>query len=309
MTIIWCGGEDIDTFWTDGGGTYNSYDGSFARISPQGGHFFNKFTPVSTCWMSVKIYPDTWANRGCVSLRDSNTGALLGIGQGTSANRINLFKQGATRIILQEETTGRFTAGVKIDINLINYSTNGSVKVYANGILAIDYTGDIVSYSATSFDHIYNMHETNLAISELIVADEDTRLMRLKTLAPSATGDTNSWSGSYADIDDISISDADKLYTSTPDADALVNLTGMPSGNYTPLAVKLNTRFVNEASQYGLQQGVKTNGSIYLSDTQQSLKYWGNKEVMFHTNPITGLPWTSAEIEALQFAYRHKVIA
>ena len=319
MTILWCGGEDVDF---PNGAAFPLYDSgscdsNFSRCSQRGTGIYisNTFTaiPLTHIWVhalasiAIDVSYDTLfvgatnlSGLGVYAVSNSND-LMLKTYNGSAWTTIATFLNVVVGILLGT------------DLHIKDYGSSATVDIYRNGALIASYTGNISVPGLSGFTNVAFKGEGTYGgrgnVSEVIVADEDTRLMRLKTLAPSATGDTNSWSGSYADIDETTISDTDKLYTSTPDADALFNLTNMPSGNYTPLAVKLNTRFVNESSQHGLQQGVKTNGSIYLSDTQQALKYWGNEEVLYNTNPVTGLPWTSAEIEALQFAYRHKVIA
>jgi hypothetical protein len=327
MTILWCGGEDVD--FPNGAAPVLVGDSKYFRsnttarvaltsstqnvpikstIFPSGG--------ITSGWLTFRTWESTYANYKWAGFGRSgpNVWALCVGNSSSNALKLALWKlDGTTWTELSTETGASigYTIGVKYDIQIIDYGSNATVNVYRNGALLITYTGSIAAVGVSNIDSVWAFGDLSgqWCISEIIVADEDTRIMQLDTIAPSAAGDTNSWTGSYTDIDETTLSDTDKLYTSTADADVQVNLTGMPAGSYTPLAVKLTTRFANPSTQYGLQQGVKTNGTVSLSATQQSVGYWGSKEVMYQTNPVTGQPWTSAEIEALQFAYRHKVIA
>jgi hypothetical protein len=261
----------------------------------------------------------TVSNRKIIGICQFSTG-YNGIYFGTNDStrrKLSLYSyiNGTWSHIVSESGTSFSDGGYhRLTINIIDYGTSSTINVYCDGIIIINYTTNLVINTVSYFDSIaildvYPDFGAYGGLSQIIVADEDTRLMKLKTLALNNNGDMNSWSGSYSDITDSTISDYSKLYTSVPDADVQINTSGMPTGNYQPVSVRIITRFVNAGNQYGLQQGVKTNGSIYLSSTQQAVGYWDTKEIIYDTNPITGLPWSSIEIEELQFAYRHKVIS
>jgi hypothetical protein len=132
--------------------------------------------------------------------------------------------------------------------------------------------------------------------------------MRLKTLAPSAAGDANDWTGTYEDVDETSIYDSDKIYSATDNTDFQCNLTGMPSGTWSVKAVKVAVRCVDSSGSTGIQLGIKSGGTVDVGDTQTASGYWQTKERLMTVNPVTGVAFTPAEIEALQINLRAKAL-
>lgn len=318
MTILWCGGEDID-FNTIIPGTSNTYyDGSFARNSmiateTTNGASTNSWGPSNgvNLWISCKITTyGSWAVVGSWIIgivNEQDCGPIIGFNDGGTA----LVLKNTNNTILASGSLS-FTNGTdlrKLDINIINYGISGTVNVYINGIRHITYTGDIRPvYGATTLSKIklylcvYRNYGAN--VSEIIVADEDTRLMRLKTLVPSADGDTNDWTGAYTNVNETTLSDSTIITSPSADNTFNANLTGMPAGTFQIKAVKIATRMTTGPSGIGIQSGIKTNGNTYLGSTKQAIGYWETKEELYSINPDTGVQFTDAEIESLQIAHK-----
>jgi hypothetical protein len=309
MTILWCGGEDID-FPNGVFGSAGTWDTDFARTANHGSSFCqsNKFsdTPIESIWLSQRIY--TYPSSGRFGTGLSMFGSYDGIYIGCTT-KIALYKySGTTWALLMEESGNNNVNGfLEIDMQISNFGINANVSVYCNGNLIIEYTGDITTPNIENgFDCVSIGNDSNYFYpSEIIVADEDTRLMRLKTLAPSAAGDTSAnWTGAYTDIDETTLSDSDKIYSSTNNADFQCNLTGMPSGAWSVKAVKVAARCVDGSGSTGIQLGVKSGGTVGSGNTQTASGYWQTKEILMQVNPVTGVAFTPAEIEALQINLR-----
>lgn len=318
MTILWCGGEDIDFVNADISTFGNGYDSEFARValdrsSSISGYSVSSFGPITSGWVSFRVrngggFYGTGARMvGLTKKTSLDKGIFVGV---ASYLKVGLMQYDGTTCTTLESESGQSIVSNEInryDMQIINYGSSAQVKVYIEGVLVIDYSGNIAIIGVDSFDSVAVFLDTTSGVgaSEIIVADEDTRLMRLKTLVPNAAGDTSAnWTGEYTDIDEITISDADKIYANTADADFQCGITGMPNGLWGVKALKVAARCVEGGGTKGVAIGVKTNSTVNVGDTETCSGYWQTKERLMTVNPVTGNPWTPAEIEALQLNLR-----
>ena len=269
----------------------------------------------SSIWLSAYIRQQ-WGfiGKGVLGFTKSGTNARLMIGWGSTNSKIGIYTyNGSSEVRIAEETGTSFGFSNlnRIDLNIVNYGESGQVIVYVNGSLVIDYSGNISVLSQSTLDQVImeQTQSTVTLISEVIVADENTRLMSLKTLAPSSDGDTSAnWTGAYTDIDEVTLSDSDKIYSSTADADFQANLTGMPTGTFSVKAVKVAARCVDGSGSKGIALGIKSGGTVNVGDTETCAGYWQTKERLMTVNPVTGVSFTPEDIEALQVNLRAKAL-
>jgi hypothetical protein len=229
-----------------------------------------------------------------------------------SAGKIALYKcDGTTYTELAADSSTITTATMhKIDVKVESWGSNATITVYVDGSQIISFNGDPRgSANITNLDRVVIRGSTSYYLSEIIVADEDTRLMSLKTLAPDSNGDTNEWDNSYTAIDETELSDFDTVYTSTADETFTCNLTGMPAGDFICKGVKVAARATDGIGGLGMQLGVKTNSTLDLSDTISLGGYWETQERLYQNNPITSNRFSGAEIDALQSAFVSKSTA
>ena len=326
MSILWCGGE-LEDFFNSSGVNIVDVTGyrrtNFSRCSLGIGStcflLSHPVTPFTSAWLSFYAYtgisqPSTQIGIG---LRNSNSGEWIGIGGGSIAYRMGLYKWIGTgaAVKLTEESGTSYSYGLKkMDIQVSNYGSNGTVNVWVNGILVINYTGNLVASIETELDQIYILatgtYFSNINYSEIILADEDTRGMSLKTLTPDAAGDTNNWNNDYTNINELGFglyNNVDGIYTESAEQDFQCNLTGMPpEGDFDVVAVNGSAYVSDNSGSLDIQLGMKTNGSINLGSTESldSSKKSINK--LWHTNPITSNAFTPSEIDSLQGMLRSK---
>lgn len=335
MTILWCGGEDVDfpngntptlgTTWAYNSSHSRGYISAWAKTEPCWSTSFMG-GGVTSCWFGffMAVAYNTINNR-IVGIIDSSTGSSVkGIYVGTSAYSGTAYKMalykwdGINLTTIASESGYSFPSGSivcdsihKIDLQIVDYGSSAVLRLYYEGSLVIEYNGDISITGVSSLNAIgiLSPADVYIALSEFFVADEDTRLMRLKTLAPSAAGDTSTnWTGAYTDIDEVTLSDTDRIYSSTADADFQANLTGMPTGTYSVKAVKVAARAVDGSGSLGMALGVKTGGTVNVGATETCIGYWQTKERLMTINPVSGVAWTPADIEALQLNIRAKAV-
>ena len=328
MAILWCGGEDVDIkeeVWLRAySGADYGWTSTFSRCSLRGGFASGQnnvvgkgtlFTPVSEFWLhlyGMRAHGGT--NYPCWGLKNSNSTSAICIGNQTDDDKLAVRKINSSNVdtLVGEESGISFTYGnnYRFDLYVSGFGTSdGVVKLYKNGVLYIDLTSvDLTVGGDTTVDQfaVYTSQTGGAYTycSQIIVADEDTRLMNLKTLVPDGAGDTNDWTGAYTDIDEITKSDIDKIYTVTKGDDFQANLTGMPAGGWKVKAVKTVARATDSQAALGLKVGVKTNAAVHLSDAHTLGAGFAVLEKMYLDNPETATPFTSGEIDALQLAYR-----
>jgi hypothetical protein len=133
----------------------------------------------------------------------------------------------------------------KMDIQVVLNGANSTVKLYQNGELTLDYTGNLAP-GGTTVNRIYlasSSQSTGSAYywSEVFAMERDTRTMVLKLHNPSANRADNGWAGTFADVNtDDYRNSATVMSTPTPEVAASLATTGLPNGSYRVRAVKVS---------------------------------------------------------------------
>ena len=323
MAILWCGGEDIDFKALSIYGTSTSSSNmrsGYARLSlniqtgaPQFG-VSNPFPSgnVLSAWLSFRIKVAMMdANiRLCGLGSSSYTSRGIFVASSSTTTKLALKKYDGTTLteLAAEAGTSLTKTGIhKIDMQIIDYGDSATVNVYCNGNLVITYTGDITVSGISSLDCVQLGNSalvTSYYLSEIIVSDTDSRNMSLVTNYPSAAGDSNSWTGGYTDIDETTINDADVVYDNTVGHQALFGLSDLPAGSFSVLAVKEAIRACksSDSTPTSINLGVKSGGTVNVNDNHSLSTSWETKERYMSTNPVTGNPFTTSEVDSLQLA-------
>lgn len=321
MGILWCGGEDIDF---PNGALANminessaSFRAGYARhsLSPGTGEMMRS-TPfiggaITSAWLSFRLVSTgSETSKGCVGLGLSGTFKGLFIGCGASGGKAAILKyDGSTWSILATEvSTTSLNKGAstfsKYDVEIISYGASATVNLYLNSNLIVTYTGDVTVSGVSNLDSVFLINNPNSwFISEIIVSSEDTRNMSLVTCYPNAAGDTLEWTGAYTTVDEATISDADLAYDNTDGHRAMYNLSAVPSGSFSVLAVREAVRACrsSDSTPTSLNLGVKSGGSVNVADNHALSVVWTTYERIMATNPVTAAAFTQAEVDALQF--------
>lgn len=324
MTILWCGGEDID--FPAGAPvsvdtTSSRFSSTYARnalYNSGAGNTSSRSLPfaggaVTSCWLHANVL----ANPSGVGTR----APLIGLGLNSTAfialyvgiDTVNGLKlalysyDGTTATKLAAET-GASINGVlcPIDMQVINYGASATVNVYYNGNLVISFTGNVAVSGVTALDCVCIPGGSGFFAftytSEYIVADADTRAMRLLTMAPNAAGDTNNWTNGYTNINPVTINDANVIFVNTTGQDFQANLIDLPAGLFSVNAVKVAARaeVTAGATPTGLKLGVKTGGTINVDGGHSLSAGFATYERLMNTNPVTTNPWLASEMIPLQ---------
>lgn len=337
MSLLFIGSE-IEDFPINVGANTFSASSSFHRSAysragcltaagtwPTAGYIGTTFTSQTSLWVTGRFGASTTVSSGNIFFVLGNTSG--GTNAANARLRLKCNSAAPSTIILEKwdgsstaTTLGTSTAtitgtiGYKLDVAVDSYGASGRVRVYIDNALIID-TGagvNIAAGGSTSLNVAYfstlRSASVDTSWSEVIVADEDTRPLGIKTLVPNATGDTTAWtSGTWQDIDDVAAADVDLAVSDTAAQVLAVNCTGMPTG-YGGLTVRAVKSVVYAARgssgpskiDLGLRQS-STNG---FAASQTLDTGYAAYSATWTTNPITSAAFTAAEVEAIQLAYR-----
>lgn len=327
MTILFAGGE-LDDFTISGtvaiDTTNTTFRSAYARLSLNvtgavalTNYAKASFTASSQFSFTARMYggttftaaqPFLWfATGGSARLRlkvNSTSPSTVTLESYTSG--------GVATTLATSVLTITTTTLYRLDV-IVDYGTSGRVRLYVDQTLYIDTgTMDVTASSATTLDGVYlgaaRTTSNSCEWSEVIVCTQDSRTLSLVTLAPNAAGTTSSWTGAYTDIDETTASDVDVLTSATALQVTSVNTTGMPSGwsNLTVTAVKcIASAARGSTGPSKLALGVRTNSSdSFPTSTTLDTGFSTPVTTYYELNPVTGVAWTTTEIDALQLAFK-----
>lgn len=341
MNVYWCGAEDVD-FNLVGSGIGSSVaaipDAAFQRGAafaavgttawPQVNYLSNptSFGNLSTFWFhSWFIIPSSGAGVTLNAMPFIFTDAA-GVGRliirttaATGPLKISTRNAAGTitdlTLVTNLSPMVQNVAG-KIDI-FVNYSTNGQVTIYWNGVVMTD-TGpgvNVTTDSATSLSFFYLgstlTNAANTYFGEIIVADTDTRAARLWALQSSTAGNVQQWTGAGSNLNKVAINDATYISSNTVGQIEEFKLgLALPAGTWQVAALKLSSRaLVGSSGPLHLQYVVRTGASpadytggswaptgvgTFSSDVQN---------YMLPNNPATLGPWTTGDLTAVTWNY------
>lgn len=337
MSILWCGGEDIDfpngvSVFIDT--TPGVFRAGYARcaIVQQSNNTLNgplskgvvfSGGAVTSAWLHCQIYSGPF---GFGNTPDPKTigfglsGTAKGLFIGTDSvldTKLALCKSdGATTTQLAAEVGTSITRNTmyRLDLEVVNFGAAATVNVYLDGALVISFVGDTTLPGMANFDSVFlsfaqlfSVNFLGCRFSEIIVADEDTRSFPgLVTMAPSAQGTTDQWTGLWSDVNGITISDASPNFVNLSAQDQQFALTPLPLGVFVIKAVKIAARSAVSLAPtptkvaLGFNQG----GVVAVGPDQALTTGYETYEQLDSINPVTGNPWVQADLTGLQLNLR-----
>jgi hypothetical protein len=278
----------------------------------------------SSFWFTARAYQTSAATSGTavpdfLSFLDG-TVRRLGFDYAANSAVLRLYKRTSTGTKTALATSSvSISPGTlqKIDVQVV-YAVAGSVNLYMDGTLVLAYTGDTTTDSATSLSGaVLGINPAALSNtqtvswSEIICGSEDTRSMNLVTLAPSANGNSFAWTGSYANLNEVTLDDGTLCASATAGdlAQMAINSSGI-TGNPAVKAIAISARIQKGASgPQNLQMNVRTGGNDYFGPTQALPSAFGRVAYTFENNPASSGPWGYADLTNAGFNVGLKSIA
>lgn len=334
MAIIKAGNEpgDFDSCTLTYNTTSGRFDSTYVRSCLLGAGVATGVTvnlsAITDVWLKCRVWQ--LANAGLIGAAGpaSSAGTLIGISSaGGMLLRIGLRDYDPTHrgISIQRNVSGTWTflgsewttdyafgAGTVTDlcIRIKIHASAGSLELYRNSLLIASYTGDttfsgaIASVTGLSLNSI-DTTTYSQAFSEIIIADEDARSMRLKRLTPDAAGGLTAWSGTYAEVDDTSVNDGDAIYSNTAAQEISFGTDSALSGTGSWKALVIVARASKGSSGPGtLDMGIRQSGSSSYPVSAALTTSLAPTTAVLTTNPTTSASFTNSDLNALEIALR-----
>ena len=278
-----------------------------------------EFNPVSgeDTWFHFNLYFgefQSFETQPLLQSFDENNNLLFAIRKQRS-NDLNLegFFYNDSSVINGVTTTSPTRQKINtIDVHLKQNVIKHELKLYINRFLALTLTindpdsnrGKPIkfelgqAYGETRFDDETTSTDFKQSISEIIIADEDTRNARLNVLLPSSTGSNTSWSGNLTELsDDDTTSGMTALEGGLRHSYNLSDYTGA-SNISNVVVVSTTTRGPNSPTK--LKHTLRVSGIDYDSDEielgfplQYNITDW-------KINPATSQAWVDTDLDNLE---------
>lgn len=197
--------------------------------------------------------------------------------------------------------------------------SGGVVEVFINGAqVATSGVGDTLQFVGATGRQVYfssgdtNNNANSGSFSQCIVTsgNQDTRSMKLATLGPTGAGATSSWSGTFADIDEIGVwNDADYIFSGTANQVSTFTLANLSATAATldPIAVTTGGRArKGTGGPQNIQHAIRTGATDYFAATDPTLttSFGTMVQGIWELNPNTGLAWTVSDINGLEAGFK-----
>lgn len=319
MTYLFIGGEDIDFLGNAEVITTSTYRrAAFSRCALRTTAGSTNTVargelsaPSSRFWFTARVYFGDSSSTTPTLVFYDGAQVRLGIAQ-PSISTFGLSQYTtAWNSLATSAGMGAYTDKVgKIDVYL-DYAAAGTVRVFWDGTEILTYTGDLLSGGSTSLTAfaLRGINYSHCYWSEVIAATTDTRALALVTHAPTAAGSTSQWTGSYASIDESTLTDSDLISTATPEQVSSFAVSDLPATNIGVQAVVVKARAQRDSGGTGptnLQLGVSSGGTLGFSPDIATPAGFTTVSAIFETNPVTGAPFTVAEVNAMEIAVKSR---
>ena len=200
------------------------------------------------------------------------------------------YTESATSYDFYAEVAGIVNTTINIDIHVFtNASGQAEVHIFRDGHRKLTLVNAGGYHRGLAWVNIAHVSDSGAAYnSEVIVADYDTRKLRLSTHVPSADGYYTDGTGSYSDIDEI-VPDAAAITLSNPGEMKSVAIAKFGSpGAGTIKAIGINSRLYTVDDTVDFQAGLRMDGLDYLSTKLAATGAFSPFSRMWNANPAGG---------------------
>lgn len=317
MTILFAGGE-LEAFTVSGSGVAESavagyYDTTYARTAIRCGQNDSAayiespvFATQTDIWVHWERFMQGTSSNFSEHLVLFNSSGVPVFRLNSPSNRFVQFQywNGSTWINTgssYEFANGSGTAAARQiwDVRLI-CGASGSFEAYIDGVLTL--SGSVPDADVNNVQKVRwysgassNTPTNNQHVSQCIVADLTTLDHKLYLKPPTSDGAVNTWSGSYADIDETPLSDSDMTSGSANGDIDTYKGAAFPSlpTDFEVKAIITSSRIRRGASGVANAKHVLRIGGVNYESA--ALGAFGTsfvpRDVIWHDDPSTGSPW------------------
>lgn len=201
-----------------------------------------------------------------------------------------------------------------IEVYFKTGTTNGAWKVKINGVMDIDFTGNVgTSLSVNRLRHgwrstteLGGFHIDNIVVDNA----EWPGNTRIQAIVPTAAGNSTEWTpdtGSNWDrVDEAPPSDTDYNYCNQANLVDLFTFSDLQGQVDTVKCVQVQARALRNGDPLPtkLQLGVRSGGSNYFSSSQDVPTSAKGLAALWETDPATSQAWTVSGVNNAEFGYK-----
>jgi len=264
-----------------------------------------QFDPTTTeyTWVHYSIYTSNPYSNDLVNLYDKNGVFLLSVAHDDGFVTIKT-KRGTA--VTDEDFQGPVSTNFKFTMDVAVRITALATEyvVYLGG----NYIGE--GSNAGNLPGGVNQPQHlelegglfNPAISEIILADGDTRNSRLNVLAPIAIGEYSEWNGDLSTLQDSD--DTTGLTTTEAEKRQSFTLAGYTGSANISNVVAISSTIRGINAPESLSHSVRLNSLDYYGDAQDVEKFKTMQVTDWELNPATSLPWTKADLTNVEVGFK-----
>lgn len=269
-------------------------------------------TALTTLWMHAYIHQeDVEALDGYITFYDAaGSTPCYRIDVTASGNwSVYKYKSGSWSAALVTSSASVLVNGAaNIDVHIVRHLTAGEITIYKDNGQVLTFSGDTdtdVSPEMVRFRGL-TTNAREMSISQVIIADEDTKGMKVATLSPDGAGTNGDWSGAYTDVDEFIYDANDYIETNTTAQTSTFSMSDINAtySTYNVRAVVTSNRVSNDTGSAvaDIQQVIRTGGADYASANKSITKDGAEHSVqtVWETNPDTSSSWTQSEVNAIE---------
>ena len=197
------------------------------------------------------------------------------------------------------------------DFHWVIDDVSGLFEWYVDGVLVAQYTGDTLHTGFTQIDTLtLTQHGTGtgsangVSFSEIIVATEDTRPLRVHGMYATAAGTNTAWTGDNTAVDEATFDDTDFIESGTADQKESYACTDLSAvaDNFSVRAVALNARALRDTTgPQNMELLVRSGGTDYTSGNVSGLTTsFAPFSYIWATDPATAAAWTTSGVNAAE---------
>jgi len=329
MAILAVGGG-FETFTLiNGAPTWNTTGGVYDALGCRGSvdcagfgeGVTSRFTGQTDLWFSFYVYNqniDGGTDSVGILVRDNANSEdifrLVGTGSGMTLQYWDGASWTSIGAEMVEGAEGMTDATLyRVDMHLVLDNSSGSIDMYQDGNLLRSYSGDTifgstVSADEISFEHFRNDTSGGTHYSGIIIADEDTRGLRLNHHTLDGNSGTNTaWTGDYTDVDEDTTSDADLIVSTTASQIEGFTFDSLNANfaDWDVHSVVLASRARNDggAAPQNIRHHIRSGSTDYYAGSNFSgltTSFLGGYQDVFATDPDTASAWTQSGVNAAE---------
>ena len=200
----------------------------------------------------------------------------------------------------------------RMDIHVVFHASAGSVNVYLNESLEMAYSGAVNSTALRAdrvlFQSSFNSSAADKYISEVVVADYDTRGWNVVEMFPSSNGAVTGWSGDYTLVDEAFASNIDIMSTDPPNAISTFYGADLPSGpasqDILAVVVAITANVSPDGAIADLQPVLRLSSTNYPGSSLLFDEGVSTRQAVYTTDPSTSLAWVASDVNNLEYGVK-----